>query len=112
MQINWEAAFEDLWSRTKKLGPYSGATDEFFRAEKQKFLENHTRRTEEDLPKRAWHWVRWPGYREWSLAYFNSGHDITYVFTSKGYSLNYAYYWEHRFELEIGPQVVPPGEEL
>ena len=74
-------------------------------------IRAHTRRTEEDLPKNAWHWVKGPGDREWTLAYFNSGRDITYVFTLKGYRLDYEWYWEHRLELEIGPEIVPPGEE-
>ena len=110
-KIDWEAAFDELWDRTKRLGPYCLATDEFFRVEKQKFLNHYTRRTEEDFPKNAWHFIKGPGDMEWSLAYFNSGRDITYVFTLKGYRLDYGRYWEHRMELEIGPEIAPPGDE-
>lgn len=97
MKTDWEGAFNELWETC------TGGN-------RQEIVARHTRRTEEDLPKNAWHWVRGPMDKEWGLAYFGRDRGLCHVFTLGCFKVDSHWYNEHRLELEIGPQIVPPGE--
>lgn len=97
-KTDWEAVVRDL-KVTANIGRLETICE---------LIQRHTRRTEEDLPKNAWHWVKGPEDKEWIMAYFDPGHFIMYAFTPDGVD---KWYQSHRLELEIGPQIMPPGGE-
>jgi len=66
--------------------------------------------TEEDLPRKAWWWVKRPCDTEPKLVYFDRERSIARAFTPTGYPIEASWYNEHRAELKLISEVKPPED--
>lgn len=105
-ETDWEAAFHYVHRR------YSGCYTKAFDDEKEEIVRRFTIRTKKDLPVKGLFWVREKTSTDWKIAQFSQQEIIGIVkFEDFGpHRFDNQWWREHALELEIGPEIMPPGD--
>lgn len=111
-ETDWEAAFEELHGWYQNNIPHAYCKDEVEQNIKN-LIARHTRRTKKDLPVKGLFWVRQTTSLDWKVAQFSQQEVIGVVkFEDFGpHRFDNQWWREHALELEIGPEIVYPGEK-
>lgn len=104
MKIDWDAVDKDIRRFFQTRDTVIG----LWRYEE--ILARHTSRTEEDLPESGVYLVRFPGHA-WFIARFNRRRivGLALYFGDNISDSTYAHINDRLLDLEIGPEILPPG---